>query len=502
MTFRLREHVRIERSGEATALVDSLVPRQVALGPAGSTLVDRLDGRPLADMLTCPEDETVLRRLILLNAVAGAGDPIVERLRRIRDGTEELGLQILEGARFQCQGSGECCQNYVFGPLDDDDIVRLDSLDLSAFGPGPYYETRSLDSGQQVRALVAPNDRCMFLRDDRKCGLHAKFGADAKPKLCRQYPLEVLICLDGMRIFDKGSCATFAVSSRSGLPLIDDLSRVRQLIEGRAHGLFHPIVKIDEYACDFGHFDRFLKVSLALVKRRIGTAPETLRALSRGLRHFADALRSFPLAPGQPDAALDEALGGDVARWYEGQPPEEEVRRGALRLFQLFEALFVGASGIIGFQAHEKGWLSAPQLREAAQLFHIAAGLCHHVGEPDAELDPYIAQLAAVVVPAEEVDEPLRISMRQQLFGLGVLVNNQALAGMLRLVFTQILACAGARLRALMDGRQTAVAADLSHGHMLASRVLAGMQAQPVLVSVEDFFSEMTEALPAALALS
>ena len=30
-----------------------------------------------------------------------------------------LGVSILEGARFSCQGTGACCSGYVYGPIED-----------------------------------------------------------------------------------------------------------------------------------------------------------------------------------------------------------------------------------------------------------------------------------------------------------------------------------------------------------------------------------------------
>ena len=42
--------------------------------------------------------------------------------------------------------------------------------------------------------------------------------------------MEHLPTLAGIKIYDKGTCATFAKSARSGLPLADDLPRVRALL--------------------------------------------------------------------------------------------------------------------------------------------------------------------------------------------------------------------------------------------------------------------------------
>ena len=141
---RLREHVGVEQTDEGgTLLADHVLIRRVELSPKGVALLARLDGRAFADAVLSTDDQTIFRRFLLLNLVDGAGDGIVNRVRGVRRGEQDLGISLLEGARFECQGSGECCQNYVFGPLEDADIARLDKLDLRAAFPHvepPYVE--------------------------------------------------------------------------------------------------------------------------------------------------------------------------------------------------------------------------------------------------------------------------------------------------------------------------------------------------------------------------
>ncbi len=502
---RLRPHVRLVREDDTAALIDDLFERRLSLEAPGAAFIERLDGRPLSEAMTSTGDEVLTRRLLLLNLVEGAGDGVVERVRRVRSGEEELGLSLLDGARFSCQGSGECCQNYVFGPLEDDDIARLEELDLATAFPHlqpPYIDELTLEDGQRLRYLRSVDDRCVFLDDDLRCGLHKRFGAASKPKLCRLYPLEHLATFDGLRVYDKGSCATFAVSARSGLPLVDDLERIRPLLPATVEALHHPIVSVDEFPCDYGHFDRLVRAGMSIAKRGLGDGPATLRALGRGLRHFAETLRSFPLAPGQPDAAIDTLLATDPAHWFEGTPRPEEVSEGAYRLSQMFSTLLGSVSGAIGRSSKEKGYLSQRLLREAAQLFHVAGVLAMRVADPRLPLDPYFSALARIPLVGDDVHDVLRLSIRQQLFGMGILVEGHALAGLLRMVLSQILAVAGARLRAVNEGRAQATASDLSWGHMLAARVLRRDHAAPLLLAAEGHFSSILEALPALVSLA
>jgi Fe-S-cluster containining protein len=502
---RLRDHIEIEPRAGGARLHDRLLGHAFDFGPVGAALLARADGtRSVAELAATPDEATILRRLFLLDLVEGAGDGMVARLRRVLSGELPLELQVLEGARFQCQGSGECCQNYVFGPLEDEDIARLEALPIAEHWPhlagAPLFETTN-QGGFELRYLKSRDERCVFLEDDRRCGLHRRFGADAKPALCRIYPIEHLATYDGLRLYDKGSCGSFAISARSGPSIVDDLPRIRALLPKRPLGLSHPAVIVDEYPCDFGHFDRLLKAALGLVKRGLGSASETLRAISRGARGFAGVLRSFPLEAGEPDASLDRFFEPDAARWYEGEPTEETVRAGAAFYAEVFGALLASAANVLGEELPKTGHLSLRLVREGAQLFHLCASATTMALDPAAPIDEYLVKALAVPVSDPEVDEVLRISLRQQLFGTGSLVESRFMPALVRMALTQILAVTGARLRAHEDGRTEARAADLSWGHMLASRVLVQPQAAPVLLATEDRMTELLEALPLVLKL-
>lgn len=54
--------------------------------------------------------------------------------------------------------------------------------------------------------------RCVFLDQDDRCRIHARFGAAAKPVVCRQYPVVAVLTEAGARIgLDPGCYATWQV---------------------------------------------------------------------------------------------------------------------------------------------------------------------------------------------------------------------------------------------------------------------------------------------------
>jgi Fe-S-cluster containining protein len=504
----LRKEIEVKpREEGGLHLYDPVTDRQIDITAPSAALVERLDGvTPLGTVLdelvaggqSAERLDRTLRTLQALTFLTGSGERIVARLSAIRGG-EPIPHSVLAGARFECQGSGQCCQNYVFGPLTDEDIARIEALDIQGafpgIGPGPYWGTRERKDGRVERYLLSPDDRCLFLQDDHRCGLHAKFGADSKPGLCRMYPLEQYATVDGIRLYDKGSCATFATSARSGPTLAEQLPKLLPLLADR-HGLYHPIVQLEEgLPLDYGYWLGFADLAMRHVDRGEASAPAALSAIAAGARRFAQRLEAYPLGPGEPDATLLALVGEAPSSWLPAAP---DLREAGAKLRGLCgDLLEVLASGIHArVNAPGGRWWSARLVREATQVVHLAQGAAARLADPELVLDAYYAEVASVTTDDPSVDEVLRLSLRQQLFGSRMLVDNRVDAGMLRLALIQILATTGARMLAVGEGRKTYRAADLSYAHMLATRTLDLDGPEAVMVARAAETVPILDALP------
>ncbi len=482
---RLRAHVTAEEG----KLVDGLLDRSYPLVGEPAVVAARLDGTQewtalraslVDDGLDAGQLDAALRRFLMLHLVEGAGDEASARLERVIGRTELVPTVILEGARFGCQGSGGCCTGYAFGPLTDADVARLDELDLATAFPRlapPYVEVN--DAG---RFLRKDGNQCIFLAGDHRCGLHAAFGAEAKPGFCRLYPLDSFGTVEGIRVVDRGTCATFGVSARVGLPLAEDIGRVRSLLG--APRLHHPVVLVDGDAWDFSLYLRFTTAATALVRLGLGTAPETLNAIGRLLDALALVVSRCPLEPGQPDEVAARVLSSADARWYRPARPAVAAR-GLESLRVLLAKLGESLTTTIKIGVAPA---MASRLEELVELLgRTAARLAAHGAVAGGETP-------AAALPAE-VDDALRISLRQQLFGRHVLVSGHAGAGLLRIGLIQLLALAGARERA---GTGPLTAADLSHGHMLSIRGLQTGMVDGILVDHEPSWRGLLDGLELA----
>ena len=492
-SYRPKQRAHLHAEGDR--LDDSLLHRSLTLEGVAAALASRLDGTVdwptvRAGLVDEGHDghhvDAALRGLYFLHAVEGAGDALAARLARVVDRTEAVPTSLLEGARFACQGSGACCSGYSFGPLTDDDVARLEGLELASAFPGlapPYVD--HLAHGRYLRKA---GDDCVFLAGDRRCGLHAAFGADAKPGFCRLYPLDAFGTVEGIRVVDRGTCATFGVSARVGLPLVDDLPRVRPLLEPPL--LHHPLAFVDGCPWDYGLFLRVTTAATSLIKRNLGGASETLGAVGRCLAALALTLRSCPLEPGQPDDTIGRVLALDGTTWY--APPDPDAAARGLRVLGVLLAdLARTATAVV-----ETGTAlaTAPRFRDLAVLLeHTAARLAA------AEAPPAAGARAADVAELAEVDEVLRLSMRQQLFGRQALTAGHAGAGLVRIGVIQLVALSGARTDA---GDRPLAAADLSRGHMLATRVLTSGALDAVFVAHEPRWRELLDGLRLAAGIA
>ncbi len=493
--LRLRADLQ-ERHGPDGALVglhDPLLDRQVDLGPiaraliarmpdtsSGAELVARVAGETGFDR---PRVEESLRSFLLLHVVEGS--PILARARRVLASQVPIEAVTLDGARFQCQGSGGCCQGYAFGPLLESDVARLEALDLAGagFGPGPHVDVRGAD-----RYLRTTEDgRCVFLRQDHRCGVHAAFGAGAKPTLCQLYPIRALATIDGLKLYDGGECSTFTTSGRTGPLIAEDAPRIVPLLRG-ASVVQHPTVYLDEkLGADFG-FVLAMQSSVAERLARPLGAGAALREATRLLRASVSALATCPLEPGGGEAALASL---DVSS---DRASEEELARGAAALVAVVEdllALYLRAAQAARGPGEASAFVAILAL--AHKLLAASAGAAEVVLVGDH------ASVARVARAGPDFDEPLRLSLRSTIWGDQLLVDRCLLPGVVRLAAATYLTAIGAQLHAHGCGSGRVRGEDLSFAQSTVLRLLRRPGSKPIWAKHASSAWDLAEAVATAL---
>lgn len=137
---------------------------------------------------------------------------------------------------WDCHGCGECCREYQVTVTD----AERDRILAQGWEKDPNYKGIPLfiPAGTWRRPLtrvnVRPDNTCIFLNDDGRCRIHAKFGSEAKPLACRIYPFVLVPTGDHWRVGLRFACPSAA--DNLGRPMkasLDDLRQYAQVLESR-----------------------------------------------------------------------------------------------------------------------------------------------------------------------------------------------------------------------------------------------------------------------------
>ncbi|HND54112.1 MAG TPA: YkgJ family cysteine cluster protein [Pirellulaceae bacterium] len=139
-------------------------------------------------------------------------------------------LPVIE--RWDCHQCGACCRGSLV-PLSADDLARLRSQkwDERPEFRGVATTVRTSWFGDEHRLAQREDGRCVFLADDGACLIHKEFGAEAKPFVCRMFPLQV-VPRDGVALLTiRRACPSAAADK--GRPVDEHLDEARAMVRGR-----------------------------------------------------------------------------------------------------------------------------------------------------------------------------------------------------------------------------------------------------------------------------
>jgi lysine-N-methylase len=133
---------------------------------------------------------------------------------------------------WDCRGCAACCRSYTI-PVTADEQKRIEGQGWAA-DPALAGTPLFLSDGRGGTTLNhRPDGACVFLGDNDRCRIHAKFGGAAKPLACRIYPFLLVPAGDHWRVGLRYACPSAAADD--GRPLDAHLPEVREyaaLLEG------------------------------------------------------------------------------------------------------------------------------------------------------------------------------------------------------------------------------------------------------------------------------
>lgn len=128
--------------------------------------------------------------------------------------------ETLVPVRHRCTASGMCCEGHLICVSKSEAAsVRKLAPQLVAYDPNvPQIDPVTVieDAGEESElALTMVDGHCLFLGDDRLCMIHKHLGAEAKPLICRLFPLRVVNTEEGFRVGITSRCVDAHLSWNS-----------------------------------------------------------------------------------------------------------------------------------------------------------------------------------------------------------------------------------------------------------------------------------------------
>jgi Fe-S-cluster containining protein len=139
-------------------------------------------------------------------------------------------LPVIE--RWDCHQCGVCCRGSVV-PLSADDVSRLKNQKWEQqpdFQGTPVMVHESW-LGHEYRLAHREDGSCVFLMQDGLCRIHKDLGFEAKPLVCRMFPLQIVPRDSVAYVTIRRACPSAAADD--GRPVSEQLEFARRLARER-----------------------------------------------------------------------------------------------------------------------------------------------------------------------------------------------------------------------------------------------------------------------------
>ena len=135
-------------------------------------------------------------------------------------------VRVPKHLHWDCGSCGDCCRNFVLGPVAPAVIQRLEHADIESLWPlaksNGWFDVRTDPDGTEAYFLrPADHGGCVFLQPDNLCSIHARLGAEYKPSFCQEYPYHGVLSKNVLTITARPDCSNFHESFDKGTPIED-----------------------------------------------------------------------------------------------------------------------------------------------------------------------------------------------------------------------------------------------------------------------------------------
>ena len=245
---------------------------------------------------------------------------------------------------WDCHSCTDCCR--IEAVITDDEKRRIDSLDLASdpeVAPKPWFAPAGRGS-KKWKLKHRPDGGCVFLTAGNHCRIQERFGAEAKPFVCRLFPFLLIPAGNHWRVGIRFSCPSAATNS--GRPVADaeqDLVQLSRLLEqhvGRSADTAPPPLLMAGQQLSWPDVCRVVEVLVEIVQDRRDPLERRLRKCLAVAQICAqtkfDDLKGNKLS--KYLQAVRNAVDTDVPRQAADLPPPDRLFGGVL--FRALLAIF------------------------------------------------------------------------------------------------------------------------------------------------------------------
>ena len=171
-------------------------------------------------------------------------------------------MPAIAGQRWSCHSCGNCCRTLVEHVTDAERRRIVEQGWAKELGVEPVVR-----SGRSWVLNKRADGACVFLDEENRCRIHARFGAAAKPLACRVFPFSVRPTRNGWRASLRFDCPSATASK--GEPIGAHRAWLGELV-----GELTPEVRTEN--------------EVVLLKRSVRADSREVDELMRRLRHWLD----------------------------------------------------------------------------------------------------------------------------------------------------------------------------------------------------------------------
>jgi len=306
---------------------------------------------------------------------------------------------------YDCQVCGKCCGGIFTVVLQPGEAerVREQGWEAELQGTPPFVK-----HGKGFRLNNREDGKCVFLDENNRCRIHAKFGLEGKPIACQLYPFKFIPTEQTVHADLRFDCP--AVAGNAGRPVTEYRTELEEMLPKLVAGAAKPAPFHDRLRLEWAQLERITTELVRLMSLR----ELDLTARVAGCIQFSAILRHLnrqALDLSTLDQVLETIYNTVVLAL--AQDPLARIQPSAGTLTSFRQLLVI-------YAREDRRGEKVPVGTRYGQFFSMMGGQGMVPPlRPDFPTVPFSALEPSIGYPPDEVVEPLERCLRVRLESMG-----------------------------------------------------------------------------------